>query len=127
MFYRPVATTPLYLLSPVKPSLSQSLATNVVKMFLVYISRSRFVTIFTIIVTIFVRISNTNIQWLLDFGYELVIPWLLRGISEHNTLTFGLHPRNTGVLFQYTLSTHGITITNTIADFLSRRKCIAQK
>ena len=61
--------------------------------------RSSFVTIFTMIVTIFVRILLRDIQWLLDFGYKIVIPWLLRGISEQNALTFGLRPRDTGVLF----------------------------
>ena len=60
---------------------------------------SSFVTIFTIIVTIFVRILKRDTQWLLDFGYKIVIPWLLRGISEQNTLTLGLRPRDTGVLF----------------------------
>ena len=33
-----------------------------------------------------------DIQWMLDFGYKIVIPWLLhvQGISEQNTLTLGL-------------------------------------
>ena len=47
----------------------------------------------------FVRILKRDIQWLLDFGYKIVIPWLLRGISEQNALTLGLRPRDTGVLF----------------------------
>ena len=58
-----------------------------------------FVTIFTIIVTIFVRIKKRDTQWLLHFGYKIVIPWLLQGISKQNALTLGLHPRDTGVLF----------------------------
>ena len=33
------------------------------------------------------------------------------GISEQNALTLGLCPWDTGVLFWYTPSTHGITIT----------------
>ena len=63
------------------------------------------------VATIFVRILKRDTQWLLDFGYKIVIPWLLRGVSEQNTLTLGLRPRDTGVLFRYTPSTHGITIT----------------
>ena len=43
-------------------------------------------------------------QWLLDFGYKIVIPWLLRGISEQNALSLGQRPRDTGVLFRYTPS-----------------------
>ena len=46
------------------------------------ISRFSFVTIFTIIVTTFVRILYRDIQRLLDFRYKIVMPWLLRGISE---------------------------------------------
>ena len=59
----------------------------------------------------FVRILKRDTQWLLDFGYKIVIPWLLRGISEQKAVTLGLHPRDTGVLFSYAPSTHGITIT----------------
>ena len=60
---------------------------------------SSFVTIFTIIVTIFVRILKRDTQWLPDFEYKIVIPWLLRGISEQNALTLVLRPRDTGVFF----------------------------
>jgi len=41
----------------------------------------------------------------------MVILWLLWGISEQNALTLGLHPRDTGILFGYTPTTHDITIT----------------
>ena len=62
----------------------------------------------------FDRILKRDIQWLLDFGYKIVIPWLLRGISEQNALTLGLRPRDAGVLFGYTPSTHGITTRNVL-------------
>ena len=61
--------------------------------------RSSFVTIITIIVTIFVRILKRDTKWLPDFRYKIVIPWLLWGISEQNALTLALHPRDTGVIF----------------------------
>ena len=44
------------------------------------------------------------------FWVKIVIPWLLQDISEQNALTLGLCPRDTGVLFRYTPSTHGISI-----------------
>jgi len=34
-----------------------------------------------------------------------------RGISEQNAQILGLRPQDTGILFRYTPTTHGITIT----------------